>query len=348
MFQPTKPEALRIAPTLDKLSRPLRDLRISVTDRCNFRCGYCMPREIFGPGHQFLPRTMVLSYEEIARLAGIFALLGVVKIRLTGGEPLLRRDLETLIAKLALIRGIDDLSLTTNGSLLDASKARALKAAGLGRVTVSLDALDDRTFASMSDSQLPVSRVLDAIVAAHDAGLTPVKVNMVVRRGINDSCVIPMAAHFRNTGVIVRFIEYMDVGQSNGWRLEEVVSARSIIEQLQSQWPMQPLAARYPGEVANTWRYLDGAGEIGVIASVTQPFCGNCNRARLSSDGKLFTCLFAANGLDLRALLRAGCDDGILVEAIHSGWLQREDRYSELRTRVSKPDSKIEMSYIGG
>ncbi|MHB8404445.1 MAG: GTP 3',8-cyclase MoaA [Gammaproteobacteria bacterium] len=336
------------APPLDKLARPLRDLRISVTDRCNFRCGYCMPREIFGPGYPFLPRSLILSYEEIARLARIFARLAVVKIRLTGGEPLLRRDLETLIAQLASIEGIKDLSLTTNGSLLDTPKARALKAAGLGRVTVSLDAVDQRTFAAMSDSLLPLSRVLDAIAAAHDAGLVPVKVNMVVRRGMNESSVIPLAAHFRHTGVIVRFIEYMDVGQSNGWRLEEVVPARSIIEQLQTQWPLEPLPARYSGEVAKAWRYLDGGGEIGVIASVTQPFCGSCNRARLSSDGKLFTCLFAAKGLDLRALLRAGSDDETIMQAIRGGWLRREDRYSELRTHVSKPNSRIEMSYIGG
>ncbi len=336
------------APPLDKLARPLRDLRISVTDRCNFRCGYCMPREVFGPGYTFLPRSMILSYEEISRLARIFAQLGVVKIRVTGGEPLLRRDIHILIQQLGAIEGIEDLCLTTNGALLDASKALALKTAGLGRISVSLDALDDRTFAAMSDSRLPVSRVLDAIDAAYDAGLTPVKVNMVVRRGVNDACVVPMAAHFRHTGVIVRFIEYMDVGQSNGWRMKEVVPARSIIEQLRAHWPMEPLPARYPGEVANAWRYLDGGGEIGVIASVTQPFCGSCNRARLSSDGKLFTCLFAAKGLDLRALLRAGSDDETILQAIRGGWLRREDRYSELRTHISKPNSRIEMSYIGG
>lgn len=348
MFAPIKQHLHRAVPTPDQFSRRLRDLRVSVTDRCNFRCGYCMPREVFGPGYTFLPRGMILSYEEITRLARIFAQLGVVKIRLTGGEPLLRRDIHKLVQQLAAIEGIQDLSLTTNGALLDAFRAQSLKSAGLGRISVSLDALDDRTFAVMSDSHLQVSRVLDAIQAASAAGLAPVKVNMVVRRGVNDACVIPMAAHFRNTGVIVRFIEYMDVGQSNGWRAEEVMPAHHIIEQLQAQWPMESVAPRYPGEVAKSWRYLDGGGEIGVIASVTQPFCGSCSRARLSSDGKLFTCLFATKGLDLRAMLRSGHDDRSLAEVIGGCWQHRTDRYSELRARASRSDSKIEMSYIGG
>ena len=336
------------APPLDKLSRPLRDLRISVADRCNFRCPYCMPREVFGPGHPFLPRAAILSYEEIARLARIFVRLGVVKIRLTGGEPLLRRDLDTLITRLAAIEGIRDLSLTTNGSLLDPAKARALKTAGLGRVTVSLDALDQPTFTAMSNSGLPVARVLDAIAAAADAGLAPVKVNMVVRRGMNEADIVPLAGRFRHTGVIIRFIEYMDVGQSNGWRLDDVVPASSILAQLGSRWSLEPVPPRHPGEVAQVWRYRDGAGEIGIIASVTQPFCGGCNRARLSSDGKLFTCLFATAGLDLRALLRAGADDGAITAAIHGGWTRRVDRYSELRVHATGKRAKIEMSYIGG
>lgn len=307
-----------------------------------------MPREVFGPDHPFLPRAAILSYEEIARLACIFVRLGVVKIRLTGGEPLLRRDLDTLITRLAAIEGIRDLSLTTNGSLLDAAKARALKAAGLGRVTVSLDALDQPTFTAMSDSRLPVSRVLDAITAAGDAGLAPVKVNMVVRRGLNEASIVPLAERFRHTGISVRFIEYMDVGQSNGWRLDDVVPASSILVRLESHWPLEPVPPRHTGEVAMVWRYRDGGGEIGIIASVTQPFCGGCNRARLSSDGKLFTCLFATQGLDLRALLRAEADDEAITAAIHGGWTQRVDRYSELRARATAKRSKIEMSYIGG
>jgi len=332
---------------LDSRSRPLRDLRISVTDRCNFRCTYCMPKEIFGHDYAFLPRAELLTFEEITRLATAFANEGVSKMRLTGGEPLLRRDLEHLVAMLANVDGITDIALTTNGSAL-AAKAQTLKDAGLTRVTVSLDALDDDTFAAMNDVSFPVTRVLAGIDAAASAGLTPVKVNMVVKRGVNDHAITRMAAHFRGSGHILRFIEYMDVGATNGWRMDDVVPAAEIITAIDTQWPLEPVEPHYPGEVATRYGYRDGAGEIGVIASVTQPFCGACTRARLSADGRLYTCLFATAGHDLRKLLRDGASDEALTRRIRSIWTQRADRYSELRRTETLRRPKIEMSYIGG
>jgi GTP 3',8-cyclase len=332
---------------VDRRSRPLRDLRISVTDRCNFRCTYCMPKEVFGRDFAFLPREQLLTFEEITRLARAFVREGVSKIRLTGGEPLLRRDLEQLVAMLADIEEITDVALTTNGSAL-AAKANTLKAAGLTRVTVSLDALDDETFGVMNDVAFPVARVLAGIDAAAAVGLTPVKINMVVKRGVNDRRIIEMAERFRGTGHIVRFIEYMDVGTTNGWRMDDVVPAAEIIAAINERWPLAPVQPNYPGEVAGRYRYRDGAGEIGVIASVTQPFCGGCTRARLSADGKLYTCLFAAQGHDLRGLLRSGATDQQLATRIGSIWGDRADRYSELRRAASERRPKIEMSYIGG
>jgi cyclic pyranopterin phosphate synthase len=337
-------------PLADTLARPLRDLRISVTDRCQFRCTYCMPREVFGRDFVFLPREQLLTFEELARLARIFAGLGVRKLRLTGGEPLLRRDLEKLVAMLAGLGGIQDIALTTNGALL-AGKAKALAASGLRRVTVSLDSLDDTVFMALNDAGFPAARVLDAITAAAGAGLAPVKVNMVVRRGVNEQSILPMAAHFRHSGHVLRFIEYMDVGTTNGWRLDDVVPAAEIISLIGGQWPLQPVDPAYPGEVARRYRYLDGGGEIGVIASVTQPFCRGCTRARLSADGKLYTCLFAGAGHDLRGPLRAGASDQALREQISAIWARRADRYSEQRTRQTsrkKVTPKVEMSRIGG
>ena len=333
--------------TVDRRSRAIRDLRISVTDRCNFRCTYCMPREVFGHDFTFLPRDQLLTFEEITRLARAFAAEGVSKIRLTGGEPLLRRNIDQLIVMLAEIDGIADIALTTNGSAL-AAKARSLKAAGLTRVTVSLDALDDATFEAMNDVGFPVARVLAGIDAAAVAGLTPVKVNMVVKRGVNDHCIAQMAEGFRGTGHIVRFVEYMDVGSTNGWRMDEVVSAAEIVAAIDERWPLERLAPNYAGEVASRYRYRDGGGEIGVIASVTQPFCGACTRARLSAEGQLYTCLFANQGHDLRALVRGAATDEDLLDSIRSVWGRRADRYSELRHARTAARPKIEMSYIGG
>jgi cyclic pyranopterin phosphate synthase len=330
---------------LDTLARPLRDLRISVTDRCNFRCLYCMPKEVFGRDYQFLERSELLSFEEIERLARIFAALGVEKIRLTGGEPLVRRELERLVEMLAEIPGLD-LTLTTNGSLL-AGKARALKEAGLKRITVSLDSLDDEVFRAMNDVDFPVERVLAGIEAAAATGL-PVKVNMVVRRGLNEESVLPMARYFRESGHVLRFIEYMDVGHTNGWRLDDVVAAAELVARIGEEMPLKPLPPRYPGEVANRYRYRDGGGEVGVIASVTQPFCGSCTRARLSADGSLYTCLFATRGHDLRALVRGGAPDEEIAASLAAIWGRREDRYSELRSAETLDLPKVEMSYIGG
>jgi len=330
----------------DTLNRPLRDLRISVTDRCNFRCVYCMPKEIYGKGYQFLPKDQLLSFEELGRLAAVFASLGTQKIRLTGGEPLLRRGLDGLIRILAAIPTVE-LTLTTNGALL-AEQAPALAAAGLTRVTVSLDSLDDAVFQSMNDVDFPVGRVLAGIDAAVAAGLAPVKINMVVRRGLNDQSILPMARYFRARGLILRCIEYMDVGHTNGWRLEDVVSAREIVRTIAAELPLEAAAANYPGEVAERWQYADGSGEIGVIASVTQPFCADCTRARLSADGGLYTCLFATTGRDLRGLLRAGASDDDLREAITATWVERADRYSEQRSGETAGLHKIEMSFIGG
>jgi cyclic pyranopterin phosphate synthase len=331
---------------VDTLGRPIRDLRISVTDRCNFRCVYCMPKEVFGRDYQFLERRELLSFEEIERLARAFVRHGVEKIRLTGGEPLVRRDLERLVAKLAQIDGLD-LTLTTNGSLLP-QKAQALRDAGLDRVTVSLDSLDDEVFRAMNDVDFPAARVLEGIEAAAAAGLAPVKVNMVVKRSVNDSSVVPMARHFRGTGHILRFIEYMDVGSTNGWGMDDVVPAAEILSAIDAEFPLEPAEPNYGGEVAKRWRYRDGAGEIGIISSVTQPFCGSCTRARLSAEGRLFTCLFALRGHDLRAVLRSGASDEELDEAIARVWRVRGDRYSELRTAETATRPKVEMSYIGG
>jgi len=331
---------------VDTLGRPVRDLRISVTDRCNFRCVYCMPKEVFGRDYPFLPRTELLTFEEIERLARTFAGLGVEKIRITGGEPLVRRDLETLVGMLAQIDGLD-LTLTTNGALL-APKAQALRGAGLKRITISLDSLDDEVFRTMNDVDFPVGRVLDGIDAALAAGLEPVKVNVVVKRGLNEDGVLPLARHFRGTGVVLRFIEYMDVGHTNGWRLDDVVPAAEIVAAIGAELPLEPVEPAYRGEVANRWRYVDGSGEIGVISSVTQPFCGDCTRARLSADGKVYTCLFAVQGHDLRALLRDGASDEQLSATIAAVWRARTDRYSELRSAATVDLPKVEMSYIGG
>jgi cyclic pyranopterin phosphate synthase len=329
---------------MDRLGRPLRDLRISVTDRCNFRCVYCMPKEVFGRDYQFLPRAQLLDYEEIARLARSFVANGVSKIRITGGEPLVRKRVECLVEMLAALDV--ELTLTTNGTLLP-HKAQLLAEAGLSRVTVSLDSLDDATFRAMNDVDFPVERVLEGIDAAAAAGL-PVKVNAVVKRGLNDEGIVDMARHFRGTGHILRFIEYMDVGHTNGWRMDDVVSAQEVVDRIGAEFPLEPVEPAYRGEVANRWRYLDGAGEVGVIASVTQPFCGDCTRARLSAEGQLYTCLFAVRGHDLRALVRSGASDEELDAAIASIWSKRTDRYSELRSANTADLPKIEMSYIGG
>jgi GTP 3',8-cyclase len=336
-----------VEPATDTRDRPLRDLRISVTDRCNFRCVYCMPKEVFGHDFEFTRRTQLLTFEEIARLARLFASAGVRKLRLTGGEPLLRRDLERLVEMLAAIDGIEDIALTTNGTLL-ARKARILRDAGLRRVTVSLDSLDDAVFGSVNDVGAPVGRVLEGIDAAAAAGLGPVKVNMVVKRGLNDTSVLDMARHFRGSGHILRLIEFMDVGASNGWRLDDVVPAAELVAAIGAEWPLEPVQAAYAGEVAARYRYCDGAGEIGVIASVTQPFCHTCTRARLSAEGRLYTCLFAGLGHDLRGRLRGGAADEELEALIGRIWRRRGDRYSELRTAQTAGAPKVEMSYIGG
>lgn len=336
---------------LDRLGRPLRDLRISVTDRCNFRCTYCMPKSVFDQAYQFLPQASLLSFEEIFRLAQLFVAHGTEKLRLTGGEPLLRKNVETLIARLASLRtprgDAVELTLTTNASLL-VRKAEALAKAGLKRISVSLDALDDQTFRRMNDVEFPVADVLAGIEAADRAGLRPLKINMVVRRGVNDHDILPMASHFRGSGHILRFIEYMDVGSSNGWKLDEVVTSAEIIEKIGSRYPIEAINPNYVGEVAQRWRYRDGGGEIGVISSVSQPFCGDCSRARLSTEGRLYTCLFASAGQDLRSLLRSGYSDTEIASAIGFIWQQREDRYSEIRSRASVGRDRIEMSYIGG
>jgi GTP 3',8-cyclase len=335
-----------MATTTDTLGRALRDLRISVTDRCNFRCVYCMPKEVFGRDYEFLGRGELLTFEEIERVARAFVRRGVRKLRLTGGEPLVRRGIENLVSMLAAIPEVE-VTMTTNGALL-AQYAQPLADAGLRRVTVSLDSLDDEVFRAMNDVDFPVEKVLEGIDAAASAGLAPVKVNMVVKRGVNEDGVVAMADYFRGTGHILRFIEYMDVGHSNGWRLDDVLSAREIVAAIDAQIPLEPVPANYPGEVARRWRYADGTGEIGVIASVTQPFCGACTRARLSADGKLYTCLFAVRGHDLRSLVRRDASDGELDEAIAAIWSRRGDRYSEIRSERTVGLPKVEMSYIGG
>ena len=330
----------------DTLNRPLRDLRISVTDRCNFRCVYCMPKEVFGPDYQFLHRDQILTFEEITRLARIFVDHGVQKIRLTGGEPLVRRDLPLLVSMLAGIPDLD-LTLTTNGALLP-KQARALKEAGLKRVTVSLDSLDDETFKAMNDVDFPVQKVLDGMDAAAEVGLGPIKVNMVVKRSLNESSILPMARYFREKGYILRFIEYMDVGHSNGWRMDEVVPAAEIVKTISAEMPLEPLDPNYTGEVAERWRYKDGSGEIGVIASVTQAFCGTCSRARLTAEGKLFTCLFGIKGHNLRDVMRGGATDEEISQMIARVWSRRTDRYSEIRSEKTVALPKVEMSHIGG
>jgi cyclic pyranopterin phosphate synthase len=344
----------------DTLGRPLRDLRISVTDRCNFRCSYCMPKEVFDKDYAFLPQSSLLSFQEITRLARIFVAHGVEKIRLTGGEPLLRRRVEVLIEMLASLRTPEgkplDITLTTNASLL-AKKAQSLKDAGLQRVTVSLDGLDDAIFRRMNGVDFPVADVLKGIEAAQKVGLWPIKINMVVKRGVNDAEILPMVRHFRHSGAVLRFIEYMDVGASNGWRMDEVVSSKQVIERINAEFPLTAIDPNYIGETAERWRYADGAGEIGVISSVTQAFCSDCTRARMSTEGKLFLCLFANQGHDLRALLRGDCSDGQIAAALSHIWAARTDRYSEQRA-VLPADSggapskislkRVEMSYIGG
>lgn len=330
----------------DQRARPLRDLRISVMDRCNFRCPYCMPAEVFHERFRFLRSPERLDFEEIARLARLFVDLGVRKLRITGGEPLLRPALTDLVADLATIEGVDDLALTTNGVLLE-QHAVALKAAGLSRITVSLDSLDPQVFAQMSGGRASLDRVLAGIDAAREAGLSPIKLNVVVQRGVNEHTLLDLVEHFRGTGVVVRFIEFMDVGTSNAWRLEDVVPSAELLERISERWPMSPVDADYRGEVATRWRFDDGGGELGFISSVTQPFCGDCSRGRLSSDGRFFTCLFAAEGADLRQLLRGGVDDAGLREAIAQIWQGRSDRYSELRAQAAE-QARVEMFYIGG
>jgi cyclic pyranopterin phosphate synthase len=329
----------------DLFDRQLRDLRVSVTDRCNFRCTYCMPKEVFGPGYEFLPRDQLLTFEEITSVVGHFVARGVKKVRITGGEPLLRKGIEDLIGLIANVDGVEDLTLTTNASLL-ARKSRALADAGLDRVTVSLDAMDDETFQRMNDVGFPVATVLEAIDIAAEAGLGPIKVNAVIKREVNEHAVVDMARHFRGTGHIVRFIEYMDVGNSNGWRLDDVVSADQILESINAEFALEAIPPNYPGEVANRFRYLDGEGEVGVIASVTKPFCGSCTRARISAEGTMYTCLFASSGTSLRDVIRSGGDLGATIDEV---WGKRDDRYSEIRSsntaRLSVP---VEMSYIGG
>ena len=334
----------------DKMHRPMRDLRVSVTDRCNFRCPYCMPAEVYGDRYQFLPKPQVLAFEEIARLVGLFAQLGVNKVRLTGGEPLVRADLDRLVDMLSHIDGVDDLTLTTNGYLL-ARQVQGLKDAGLRRITVSLDSLDEDVFRKMNGRGYGTERVLRGIQRADQVGLSPIKINCVVQRGVNDHTIVDVARHFRGTGHIVRYIEYMDVGNINGWDQSQVVSAAEIVDAINAEFPVEPVDANYRGEVAKRYRYLDGEGEIGIIASVSQPFCGDCTRARLSTDGKLFTCLFAGQGKDLREPLRAGATDQEMLDLISGVWGARVDRYSEERfdlVATGRPRRKIEMYQIGG
>jgi GTP 3',8-cyclase len=334
-------------PVVDTRSRPLGDLRISVTDRCNFRCVYCMPKDVFGRDYPFLPHDALLTFEEITRVARVFVGLGVRKLRLTGGEPLLRRKIERLVEMLRRLGDDLDITLTTNGALL-ARKARDLRAAGLSRVTVSLDSLDDATFRAMNDVDFPVDKVLEGIDAAADAGLAPLKINMVVKRGMNEASIVPMARRFHGTGHIVRFIEYMDVGATNGWRMDDVVPASEIVARIDADMPLVDADPNYRGEVAERWAYADGGGEIGVIASVTQAFCRDCTRARLSTEGKRYTCLVANEGFDLREVIRSGGDDEALQRAVAAIWRQRGDRYSEIRTENTSRESRVEMSYIGG
>ncbi len=335
------------AAVTDRLFRPLRDLRISVTDRCNFRCVYCMPKETFDKDYRFLPKAELLSFEEIVKVVGAAAELGVTKIRLTGGEPLLRRDLDVLIGQIAKVPGIEDISMTTNGSLLTQARARTLRDAGLQRITVSLDAMDDETFKAVNDVDVSVQSVLDGIENASAAGFSGTKVNMVVKKGLNDHSIVPMAQHFHGTDSILRFIEFMDVGNSNAWNLAHVITSAQIAERIGQVLPIQPVSANYRGEVAKRWEYLDGGGEIGIISSVSEPFCGDCSRARLSATGSIYTCLFASSGHDLRPKLREPGDESVR-DALRTLWSLRTDRYSETRTQVAVLRPKVEMSFIGG
>nr|WP_207711415.1 GTP 3',8-cyclase MoaA [Sulfobacillus harzensis] len=330
------------------MGRPLEDLRISVTDRCNFRCVYCMPKEVFGPSFAFLPRSDLLSFEEITRVAQLFASLGVKKLRITGGEPLVRKNLEQLIGNLADIPGIEDIAMTTNGSLLDRGRAQRLKDAGLKRITISLDSLDNARFQAINEVGFPVERVLAAIDNAVAVGLSPVKVNMVVKRGVNEEDILPMAAYFRGRNVTLRFIEFMDVGTANGWRLDDVVTADEILSRVGNQWPLEPVPPSKPGEVARRFRYRDGQGEIGVINSVSQPFCHNCSRARLSPDGQLYLCLFGQQGADVRAWLRDGLSDQEIQSRLQAVWSGRRVRYSEERSQATSKLPRVEMFRIGG
>ena len=337
--------------TTDTLDRPIRDLRVSVTDRCNFRCIYCMPREIFGPGYKFVPRNDLLKLEEIARITRLFAGHGVRKVRITGGEPMIRRNLERLIEMLRDIDGVTDISMTTNASMLTLKRAQSLRAAGLNRINISLDAIDEKTFQRVNDVDFPVAKVLEGIDNAHAAGFDAVKVNAVIRRGYNEHSILPLAQHFHGTGTVLRFIEFMDVGTTNKWNLEEVIPAAELVEIIDKEMPIESLQPNYSGEVAKRWRYSDGGGEVGFITSVTQSFCGDCSRARLSAVGKVYTCLFAATGQDLRGMLRAGASDEELSRLIGRIWSQREDRYSELRGQIpvtAETPPRVEMSHIGG
>lgn len=332
----------------DQFNRPMRDLRISVTDRCNFRCTYCMPKEVFNSKYQFLVRDDLLTFEEITRLASLFARHGVRKLRLTGGEPMLRKNLDVLIGELSHIPAIEDIALTTNASLLTTERARQLRKAGLHRITVSLDAIDADIFAKMNDMNVSVQKVLDGIDNARTAGFEQIKVNMVVQKGVNDQDIVPMAKYFKNSGNILRFIEYMDVGNTNGWNMDQVVSGQEIIERIRQHYKIEAIDPHYQGEVAKRWRYQDGGGEFGVITSVTHAFCADCTRLRLSAEGSIYTCLFATGGKDLRRLLREGASDEYISEVIASTWKERDDRYSELRGQNSATLHKVEMSYIGG
>jgi cyclic pyranopterin phosphate synthase len=339
--------AAAIAPPSDTLGRRMHDLRLSVTDRCNFRCTYCMPKEAFGRDHAFLPKSEILTFEELTRISRIFVGLGVEKIRVTGGEPLLRRDLPKLIEMLAAIDGLKDLTLTTNGSAL-ANLAKPLREAGLKRITVSLDALDDIVFRAMNDVDFPVARVLEGLDAAMEAGFDPIKINMVVKRGVNDHEIVPMARRFSGPHYILRFIEFMDVGNTNGWRMDDVVPASEIVSTINREFSLEAMPPNYTGEVARRFRHADGGGEIGIISSVTQPFCRSCTRARISAEGQLFTCLFANHGHDLRALLRSDLGDAAIAKAISAIWTTRDDRYSELRSSATTHEPRVEMSRVGG
>lgn len=332
----------------DTLNRPIRDIRVSITDRCNFRCVYCMPKEFFGSNHAFLHRKQLLTFEEIERSVRAFVANGVKKVRITGGEPMVRKDLPDLIRALSKIPGVEDLSMTTNASLLTLEAAQQLRDAGLQRITISLDAIDNEVFHSINDVKFPVSRVLKGIENARTVGITPIKVNMVVARGMNEQEIIPMVRQFHNTDVILRFIEFMDVGNTNDWQMDKVISAKEILETVDSEYPIEPISPTYRGEVAKRWKYKDGTGEIGVISSVTEPFCGSCHRARLTAEGKIYTCLFATSGFDLREHIRNGADIDELAGIIHELWRSRTDRYSELRSKQSVATPKIEMSYVGG